>query len=524
MPPRPKPVILVIADGWGVGPIWGGNAMSLANLPFFRKACQIYPNTVIQAAGEAVGLPAGERGNSEVGHLTMGSGHVALESYPSISKAITEGTFFSNPALARAFDLAKANNKAVHLMGLVSPGGIHSHLTHLYALLDMAKQRGVSQVYIHAFTDGRDAPPFSSQSFLSQVDTKCREIGLGQIVTISGRYYAMDRDMHWERIEKVYKAMTECVGRVAHSPAAAVAAAYRDGFSDEFIPPTVVQGEGYQPKPLQDGDSVIFFNFRGDRAREITRAIVEPNFDGFARKITLKNLYFAGFTFYQEGLPIQCAFRPGNIFKPLAFVLAQNNLKQLHLAESEKYAHVTYFFNGGIEKPFPGEERIIIPSPRVPSYDQMPAMSSVQVGDTVLKNFGSFDFIVVNFANPDMVGHSGNLKATIQACEAVDIQIKRIADEVTIKGGVMFFTGDHGNAEQKVNPMTGEPDTEHTANPVPLLLVSENPALYKLRPGGGLSDVAPTILDIMGLQISDEMTGHSLLTRVPVAIPAKPQA
>ena len=513
MSDRPKPVILVIADGWGVAPLWGGNATTLGNLQFLRKAWQLYPNVTIKASGGAVGLPAGERGNSEVGHLTMGSGHCAIEAYPSISKAIDDGTFFTNPALVKAFQQSKENNKAVHLLGLVSPGGIHSHINHLLALIDMAKKMEVSELYIHAITDGRDSSPFESQQFLSKIETKIREVGVGRIATICGRYYAMDRDIHYDRTEKEYRALTEGVGRVAHSPEGAVAAAYRDGYSDEFIPPTIIQSETEHFRPMQDGDSVIFFNFRGDRARQITRAIVQPDFVGFERKKVLQNICFVGFTFYQEGLPMEVAFKPGDIKQPLASVLSQAGLKQLHIAESEKYAHVTYFFNGGTEAPFPGEQRIIVPSPKVPSYDQQPAMSSVKVTDELLKNYDLYDFIVVNFACPDMVGHTGNLKATIQACEAVDAAVKRIADEVTKKGGLMLFTGDHGNAEQMVNPITGDPDTEHTANPVPLLLVSEDPKKYKLQTGGGLADVAPTILDIMGLQKSTEMTGRSLLIK-----------
>ncbi len=508
---RPKPIVLAVLDGWGIAPAWGGNAITLAKTPFMNMARNKYPYTTLGASGEAVGLPPEEKGNSEVGHLNIGSGQVVLEAFPSITKAIKDGSFYKNPALLKAFQNAKQNNKAVHIMGLVSDGGIHSHIEHLYALLEMAKQQQVTNVYIHAITDGRDTAPFVAQENIAHLQTEIAKLGVGRIVTIEGRYYAMDRDHRWDREEKVYRAITEGIGLTANSAEAAIASAYRDGFSDEFIVPTVIQADGVPAAPLEDGDSFIFFNFRGDRAREITQSLVNPNFDGFKRKKIIKNLLFVGFTYYQEGLPIEVAFKPHNVKEPLAYVLSENNLTQLHVAETEKYAHVTYFFNGGREDPFPGEQRVMIPSPKVASYDQTPLMSEPAITDTVIANLDKFDFIVLNFSNPDMVGHTGNLRATIEACEAVDQGLSKIYQAITEKGGMLIVTADHGNAEQKVNPKTGESDTEHSNNPVPFTIASDLAANWKLREGGALCDIAPTILQIMGLAPSSEMTGKSLL-------------
>lgn len=508
---RPKPVVLAVLDGWGIAPAWGGNAITLAHTPFMNMADKTFPNTELQASGIAVGLPAGERGNSEVGHSNIGTGQVVQESLPAITTAIKDGSFFRSPALIKAFDNAKNNNKAVHILGLCSDGGVHSHIDHLYALLDMAKQRGVTNnVFIHAITDGRDTPPFVAEEFMAHINSYIQQNGVGKIVTVSGRYYAMDRDRRWDRTEKVYRAITEGVGQTAPSAEAAVALAYRDGYSDEFIVPTVIQPTDGAFQPLQDGDSLIFFNFRGDRVRQITQALVKPEFDVFRRKVIIANLLFVGFTYYQEGLPIDVAFSPRDVKLPLAYVLSQNNLKQLHVAESEKYAHVTYFFNGGREDPYPGEDRIVVPSPKVASYDQVPAMSEPEITKKVIRNLDNYDFIVFNYANADMVGHTGNLRATMQACEAVDGGLSRIFEEVRKRNGIFIITADHGNAEQKVNPQTGEPDTEHSANPVPFILASESLKSVQLHPGV-LSDIAPTILQIMNLPVSSEMTGKSLI-------------
>lgn len=524
----PRPLVLAVIDGWGVAPSWGGNAVTLAKTPFMNMAMSNFPHAILDASGKAVGLPDNERGNSEVGHLNIGSGQIVHESLPAITSAIADGSFQKSEPLLKAMTRAKETGKAIHLVGLTSNGGIHSHIDHLFALMDMAKNQGVMDVCIHVIADGRDTPPFDAESHIARVEEKIKAVGLGRICTVSGRYYAMDRDHRWERIEKVYRAMTEGVGPVARSAAGAVAAAYRDGFSDEYITPTVVQGEGNTYRALQDGDSVIFYNFRGDRARELTKAIVEPKIDSFQRKINLKDVYFVGFTFYQEGLPMEVAFRPRDVSRPLALILSEAGLKQLHVAESEKYAHVTYFFNGGNENKYPAEDRIVIPSPKVPSYDQMPEMSSALVTKAVIDNINKYDFIILNYAPPDMVGHTGNLRAAIKACEAVDKGLSDIYMALQKHGGILMVTADHGNAEQMVNPKTGEPDTEHSNNPVPYSLISEGLGTVTLRPNGKLSDIAPTILELFGIEKSAEMTGESLITSIqrqelPQQSPAQPQ-
>lgn len=512
-PPRPKPTVLVVIDGWGVAPPWGGNAISLASTPFFNEAQKTFPRTTLQAAGEAVGLPMHERGNSEVGHLNIGSGQVVHQALPAISATIQDGSFYTNEVLVKAMTSAQQAGRAVHLLGLVSDGGVHSHIDHLYGLIDMAKKIGVQDLAIHAICDGRDSPPFIAQEYLSHVNSKLREVNLGRICTVAGRYYTMDRDHHWDRIELSYRAMTEGVGPVAKTAEAAVAAAYREGFSDEFIKPTIIQGEQNSFRAIEDGDTLIFFNFRADRAREISQAFAAPDFSAFDRKKTIKNLHFVSFTYYQEGLPIEVAFRPKDVNFPLARILSEAKLKQLHVAESEKYAHVTYFFNGGREEPFTDEDRIVIPSPHVGSYDQDPGMATQKITDTILDNLKKYDFIVANFACPDMVGHTGNLRSTVEACEIVDKSLSRIYKAILPLGGLLIVTADHGNAEEMVNPKTGEPDTEHTANPVPFLLVGEAVLGQQLRMAGSLSDVAPTILDLMQLPKPAEMTGVSLLIK-----------
>ncbi len=524
----PRPVVLAVIDGWGIAPHWGGNAVSLARTPFMNMAMKSYPNSVLEASGAAVGLPDHERGNSEVGHLNIGAGQIVHESLPAITAAIADGSFAKSQPLVEAFKLAKKNNTAVHIIGLASNGGIHSHIDHLYALLKMAKALDFTKVYIHCITDGRDTPPFEAQTHISHLNKVLEQYGFGVISTVSGRYFAMDRDHRWERIEKTYRAMTEGVGQMAHSAEGAVAAAYRDGFSDEYIPPTVIQGEGNSFQPIQSGDSVIFYNFRGDRARELTQALVKPDFDGFKRKIVLENVYFVGFTYYQEGLPMEVAFRPRNVTRPLALMLSEAGLKQLHVAESEKYAHVTYFFNGGSENTYPNEERIVVPSPKATSYDQVPEMASAAVTEAVVKNLDQYDFIILNYAPPDMVGHTGNLRAAIKACEAVDHGLATIYAAIQQHGGILMVTADHGNAEQMVNPKTGEPDTEHTNSPVPFALIADQLGAMMLRPTGKLSDIAPTVLELFGIPKSTEMTGQSLIVslqreKAPVAAaqPAK---
>jgi len=508
---RPKPVVLAIIDGWGSAPPWGGNAVTLARTPFFNLAGK-WPNTTLQAAGAAVGLPENERGNSEVGHLNIGSGQIVQESLPAIAAAINDGSFYSNPVLVKAFEQANTTGNAIHIIGLATDGGIHSHIDHLFALLQMAKSLGTMNVCVHVITDGRDTPPFVAQEYCAKINQTIAQLGLGRICTVSGRYYAMDRDHRWERIEKVYRAITEGVGLTARSAEAAVAAAYREGFSDEYIIPTVIHAEGNGFRPLSDGDSVIFYNFRGDRARELTQAIVKADFNEFERRKVLQRLHFVGFTYYQEGLPIEVAFRPRDVEYPLSRVLSEAKLKQLHVAESEKYAHVTYFFNGGHEQAYPGEDREVVPSPRVPSYDQVPAMSSDTITETVITRLKSYDFIVLNYACPDMVGHTGNLRAAILAVEAVDKSLAAIWQAVAKLNGILIVTADHGNVEQMVNPKTGEPDTEHTNSPVPFVLLGSAIQGLELR-SGVLADIAPTILELLGLSLPPEMTGTSLILR-----------
>jgi 2,3-bisphosphoglycerate-independent phosphoglycerate mutase len=523
-PKRPKPIVLAVIDGWGVAPHWGGNAVTLAKLPFMNKITKEFPATQLKASGEGVGLPPEERGNSEVGHLNIGAGQIVLQYYPSITKSIKDQSFFSNEIILKAFSKAKDKGKRVHIIGLVSTGGIHSHIDHLFALLEVAKQQEFTDVCIHTITDGRDTPPFVSQEFLSHINSRLIELGFGAICTVAGRYYTMDRDHRWERVEKSYRAMVEGVGPVAPSAEAAAASAYREGFSDEFIPPTVIQGPNNSFKPINDGDSIIFFNFRGDRAREITQALMKPNFDGFNRKKELKDLYFVGFTYYEEGLPIHVAFKPHNVSLSLSTVISDAGLRQLHVAESEKYAHVTYFFNGGNEHPVKGEDRIVVPSPHVPSFDQVPEMSTAQIAVDVISNLQRYDFIVLNFASPDMVGHTGNLRSAIKACETVDKALGDIYQALAKLGGVLAITSDHGNVEQMVNPKTGEPDTEHSNNPVPFILVGGFIPGLKLRTDGILSDVAPTILDLMSLPKPAEMTGSSLIIRpetTPEPVPSQ---
>jgi len=508
---RVSPVVLVIIDGWGIAPYWGGNAISLAKTPNYNKFIREYPNALLGASGSAVGLPENEKGNSEVGHLNIGSGQVVHESLTSIAQVISDKSFFANPALNTAMDRVKQNDSALHLIGLVSDGGVHSHIEHLFALIDLAKQKGITKLFIHAITDGRDTPPFVSQHYLSQTEEKLRQAGIGQICTVAGRYYAMDRDRRWDRIEKFYRCITEGVGRVSSSVEAAVAEAYREGLSDEFIPPTVINGEGKMAVPIRDGDDIICFNFRADRSRELVRALISENFSDFQRRVVLKNISMTAFTFYQEGLPIAVAFRPRDVHYPLSRVLSDAGLRHLHVAESEKYAHVTYFFNGGEEKPFPGEQRIVVPSPKVATYDQTPEMSTEKIAQAVVENMGKFDFTVCNIAAPDMIAHTGNLRATVTACEATDRALGKISEQVAKIGGLMLITADHGNAEQLVDPKTGEPDTEHNISPVPFIIVGEKARSWQLRKDGVLADVAPTILQIFNLAQPSEMTGRSLI-------------
>jgi 2,3-bisphosphoglycerate-independent phosphoglycerate mutase len=515
MPKRPKPVVLTVLDGWGYSPETKGNAIALARTPHYDRLLREFPNTLIHTSGPYVGLPDGQMGNSEVGHLNIGAGRVIHMDITRIDLAMASGELFRNDLLLRA--MARGRARQLHLLGLVSDGGVHSHLEHLYALLRMAQQSKVERVFVHCFLDGRDTPPNSGIDFLRQLEQKLREYRTGQIATVTGRYFAMDRDNRWERIERAYRAMVH--GETEHKsadPIEAVRRSYERGTTDEFIEPIVVTGEGGAPRGrIRDDDAVIFFNFRADRARQTTRALAEPGFDKFPDAKRPQNLFFVAMTQYEKTWPwLQFVFGPEKVEHILANVFAQMNLKNLRCAETEKYAHVTYFFNGGIEKPFPGEERILVPSPKVATYDLKPEMSAAGIAGTVVKAIekGEFDAIVMNFANADMVGHSGKLEAAIKAVEAVDECLGRIYQALKPRGGAWLITADHGNAETMIDPSTGGPHTYHTTNPVPFILVSDD-AQVSLRRDGALQDIAPTLLGLLGVPPPPEMTGRDLRKR-----------
>ena len=524
--PIPKPVVLIILDGWGIAPPSKSNAITQAKTPVFDRLIATYPPLTLQAAGESVGLSWGEMGNSEVGHLGLGSGKIIYQSLPRIGKAITEGAFGSAPGLQEVLGHLKAHKGRLHLLGLVSNGGVHSHQDHCFALLDFCKVNGIADVAIHAILDGRDTRRDGGQEFIQKLVTKTREVGVGRIATLSGRYYAMDRDNHWDRIEPAYRAMVDGLGPTADDPEAAIAASYAQGVYDEEFVPTVITAGGKPVATVADGDVVIFFNFRADRARQLTTAFAVPGFSKFKRHY-LKQLLFATMMEYDKDLPVTVLLPPEHVTRPLALILSEHGYRQLHVAETEKYAHVTFFFNGGREDTFPGEERVLVPSAGVPSYATKPEMSAVAITDAVIAGVasGSYDFIVVNFANPDMVAHTGDLPATIKAVEVTDACVGRIADAVLAVHGVVLVTADHGNAEELLNLQTQAIDKEHSTNPVPLLLVGEAWAgqsstaglgdasrdLSLQMPAGMLADVSPTVLKLMGLPPEPEMTGSSLI-------------
>lgn len=508
-----KPLMLVILDGWGHSDTYDGNAIAQASLPNFRSVEQEYPHACLKASGEAVGLPAGQMGNSEVGHLNMGAGRIVYQELTRIFKSIENGQLESNPVLLEAMNQAKNRGKALHFLGLVSDGGVHSHIEHLFALLEMAKKQGVSKVFIHALLDGRDVLPQSAKDYLARLEEKLVQLGLGKIATVSGRYYVMDRDKRWERLEKGYRALANGEGENAAGAIAAVERSYDVRVTDEFIIPTVIlDGDGKPVGRIEDGDSVIFFNFRSDRAREITRAFVDEEFPYFERP-ERPQVHFVCLTEYDPTIQAPVAFPPQNLDNTLGEVLAVHHLKQLRIAETEKYAHVTFFFNGGIEEPEEGEDRILIPSPQVATYNLQPEMSAPGITKkllAVLKE-NSYDVIILNFANADMVGHTGVFDATIKAVEAVDSCLGDIIAAVKGLGGTLLITADHGNAEAKVDPETGLPLTAHTTNPVPFILVSEKLRHLSLRQDGALCDIAPTMLRILGIKQPPEMTGKTLI-------------
>lgn len=496
----------MILDGWGIAPAGNANAAAMAKTPNLDKYFASYPHTQLEASGRQVGLPAGQIGNSEVGHLNIGSGRIIYQSLTRISKAIEDGDFFRNSVLVHVMEQTKAGNKALHLLGLLSDGGVHSHISHIIALLEMAKQHGLEKVYVHAFLDGRDVPPQSALTYVEQLEQAMAEIGVGRIATVSGRYYAMDRDKRWERLAKAYATVVQGEGEKASSAAAGIEASYAQGVTDEFVLPFTVAGVDGK---IQAGDGVIFANFRPDRAREITRALVDDDFPYFARPQEARPVHFACMAQYDATIDAPVAFPPEAINDTLGQVLAQNGKRQLRIAETEKYAHVTFFFNGGVEEPNKNEERILIPSPKVATYDLQPEMSAKTVTQSLLAELDKdkFDVIILNFANPDMVGHTGVLDAAIKAMEKVDECAGRIVDKVLALDGCVCITADHGNLE-KMAEADGEPNTAHTTNPVPFILVSkEEHQLHE----GILADIAPTMLELLQIAQPAAMTGKSLL-------------
>jgi 2,3-bisphosphoglycerate-independent phosphoglycerate mutase len=523
---RPRPVVLVILDGFGIAPPSRANAISLAKTPNFDTYSQNYPIMPIAASGEAVGLSWGEMGNSQVGHLSLGSGLIPYQNLPRITKSITDGDFYKKEAFIKACQNAKKDEKALHLIGLVSSGGVHSYNEHLYALLELAHQQKVERVYVHAFLDGRDVPYTSGINFITKLQEKLKKIGIGTIATLSGRFYAMDRDNRWNRVEKAWRAMVD--GESAEKfedPLEAIQKSYDKEVYDEEFEPTVILDDLGKPKgTIKDGDSVIFFNFRSDRAREFTQALVLPGFEKFKREY-FKKLFMVTMVEYEKDLPVEVAFPPLIIDMPLARVLSEAGLKQLHIAETEKYAHVTYFFNGGQEKIYEGEDRVLVPSPQVTSYAQKPAMSARELTSKInqVVKEGKYDFIVANYANPDMVGHTGDMQATIEAVEIVDQLVKELVDTALSYGGLVLITADHGNAEKLYDLQSGEMNKEHSNSPVPLFIIGDDFAgksvlagnvgtdLSHVTPVGVLADVPPTVLKIMGIKKPPEMTGSSLI-------------
>jgi 2,3-bisphosphoglycerate-independent phosphoglycerate mutase len=506
-------VLLVVMDGYGLAEPSDGNAVTLARTPNLGRLFAECPWAPLVCSGLAVGLPEGQMGNSEVGHLSMGAGRVVYQEFTRICREIETGDMFTNPVLIEAMDGAVRDGKSVHFMGLLSNGGVHSHVEHLYALVEMAKQRGAERVFVHAFLDGRDVPPTSGIGFVEETDRFLARNGFAPIATVMGRYYAMDRDKRWERVEQAWRAMVLGEGALATSAEVAVRRSYDAGVTDEFVVPAVVQGDAGPIARMAEGDAVVFFNFRPDRAREITRALVDPAFDGFSRAVFPK-LRFVQLTEYDPTIPAPVAYGKDLPRCVLADVIADAGLRQLHIAETEKYAHVTFFFNGGREAPKRGEERILIPSPKVPTYDMKPEMSEPQVTDALVRAIGESraDFYVVNYANCDMVGHTGVLEAAIAAVEAVDDGVGRVVSAIRAAGGHALITADHGNAEQMREP-DGEPFTAHTTDRVPF--IASSPVVRGVRRGGMLADVAPSVVELLGLEKPEEWTGRTLLELQP---------
>ena len=509
-----KPTVLMILDGFGLNETQEGNAVAQANTPVLDKLMSDYPFVKGYASGLAVGLPDGQMGNSEVGHLNMGAGRIVYQELTRISKEIEDGDFFKNEALLKAVENCKKNGSDLHLFGLVSDGGVHSHNTHIYGLLELAKRQGLQNVYVHCFMDGRDTAPSSGKGFIQELADKMKEIGVGKIATISGRYYAMDRDNRGDRVEKAYAALTKGEGVKAQDPVAAMQASYDDDKTDEFVLPTVIEEDGKPVATVKDQDSVIFFNFRPDRAREMTRVFCCDDFSGFDRGAR-KQVTYVCFTEYDVTIPNkEIAFKKVELKNTFGQFLAANGKTQARIAETEKYAHVTFFFNGGVEEPNKGEERILVKSPKVATYDLQPEMSAPEVCEKLCGAIRSqnFDVIIINFANPDMVGHTGVLEAAKKALEAVDTCVGKALEALLEVDGQMFLCADHGNAEQLIDYETGVPFTAHTINPVPFILINYDPA-YTLKEGGRLADIVPTLIEMMGMEKPAEMTGESLLIK-----------
>src|SRR5215468_406604 len=528
---RPKPLVLIILDGWGYSPKTEANAIALARKPTYDHLLREYPNTLIHTSGPFVGLPDGQMGNSEVGHLNIGAGRIVHMDITRIDVMIDNGEFFSHPVLVEAMKNARAGGRKLHLFGLVSDGGVHSRQEHLHALLKMAKQQGVDRVFVHAFMDGRDTLPTNGAGYLEQLQQKMREYDSGKIASVNGRYYAMDRDRRWERINKAFQTMVYGDGEGGRyvDPVQGMKESYNKGVTDEFVIPFVcVDNRGEPLATIRDEDSCICFNFRADRVRQITRALARnsglnaqegsdlPGAEDLDRIIPRervpKNLHYVCMTQYDKNFSLPIVIPPESLANILANVMAQTKLRNLRVAETEKYAHVTYFFNGGVEQPFPGEDRVLVPSPKVATYDLKPEMSAAAIAQAVVKTVeeGTFDVMIVNFANADMVGHSGKIEPTIKAVEMVDGCLAEIEKAVRAKGGAMLITADHGNAEQMIDPVTGGPHTAHTTNPVPFIVISENAKQFTLKPNGSLRDISPTILGMLNLAEPKEMTGKDL--------------
>ncbi len=504
-----KPIMLMILDGFGLNENEKGNAIKLANTPNIDKLMKTWPTTQIHTSGLFVGLPEGQMGNSEVGHTNIGAGRIVYQDLTRITKSIEDGDFFSIKEFVQAIENCQKYHSKLHIMGLLSDGGVHSHIRHLYALLELAKRKDFEDVYVHCFLDGRDTPPASGESYLLKLEDKMKEKGVGKIASISGRFYSMDRDKRWERVQKSYEALVYGKGEKATSAISAIESSYQKEVFDEFVEPTVICNNEEPIATIENHDSVIFFNFRPDRAREITRSLVDPEFDGFETKPL--DLDYVCFTQYDETIPnVEIAFKPESLKNTFGEYVSKQGLTQLRIAETEKYAHVTFFFNGGEEKQYKGEDRILIPSPKVQTYDLKPEMSAYEVTKKVVEAVQSdkYDTIILNYANPDMVGHTGNLEATIKAIEVIDECVQKVVDAVEEKNGMIIMTADHGNAEQMIDYKTGEPHTAHTTNPVPLVLIGAEGIKLK---EGKLADLAPTMLELMELKKPEEMTGESLI-------------